>query len=170
MPDELLEFLFILRLKHPTDSDPVDPERPPSILLSFLKHTQITYDASYISSLSRAPAAPVRLNAPPPRTTGLKLRSHVPPNIVPPATPNPMPATADSDRRYMRAEGMQLTSGVWGEVDKDEPSFVLVWDPHSEVWTAVFRLNIAIGALCTLFLFLNKCGLGECGGGCDCRE
>ncbi|KAI0035204.1 TRAPP trafficking subunit Trs65-domain-containing protein [Vararia minispora EC-137] len=144
--DEQLQFLLVLRLAHPEDVEPADAAHPPPYLLSFLAHTQVSYEASYISALSHAPPPAIRLNAPP-RTTssGLKPRGHLPPSIIPPATPNPMPATAENDRRYMRSEGTPLTSGVWGEsASDDEPSFALLWDQELDVWTAVFRLRLNV--------------------------
>jgi hypothetical protein len=150
--DEQLQFLLVLRLGHPEDEELVNPAKPSPVLLSFLAHTQISFDAAYISPLSHAPPPAVRMNAPPRASGGLKPRGHLPPSIIPPATPNPMPATAEHDRRYMRSEGTPLTSGVWGEsTDDDELSFAILWDSELDLWTVIFRLRINIGEHTTKF-------------------
>ncbi|KAI0309582.1 TRAPP trafficking subunit Trs65-domain-containing protein [Amylostereum chailletii] len=153
--DEYLEFLLVLRLDHPYDDLPPDPARPPLKILSFLTHTQISYDAAYISSYSMAPAPAVRVDTPP-RPSSLKPRGRVPPNIVPPPTPNPTPSAAEHDRRYVKAEGTPLASGVWGETDpvdkvekdkKVRDAFALLWDSDASVWVALFRMSVNVAFL-----------------------
>ena len=54
----------------------------------------------------------------------------------------------------MRAEGVALVSGMWGEeVDVSEPTrvkdrdaFALLWDEASGIWVAVYRMCVNIGA------------------------
>jgi hypothetical protein len=80
---------------------------------------------------------------------------HVPPSIFPPNTPNPSPVTTEQDRRYVRAEGVTLVSGMWGEeLDptksgqvKDRDAFALLWDEIACVWVAVYRMCVNVGAL-----------------------
>jgi hypothetical protein len=157
-PDEFLDFFFLLNLENLGEAH-IDPTHPPFFLLSFLAHTQISYDATYISPASvSVPSAP-QLGIPP-RTTSLKPGVdkgglYVPPRIFPVNTPNPTPVTTEQDRRYVRTEGVTLASGVWGEEPdpvKDEQveasdSFALLWDKTSGVWVAVYRMCVNVGAL-----------------------
>ncbi|KAH9171162.1 hypothetical protein EDB89DRAFT_1907177 [Lactarius sanguifluus] len=155
--DEFLDFLLVLRLEQPDDVP--DPTHPPLALLSFLTRTQVSYDATYIS-----PAAPTAQPAPrlgtPPRTVSLKPAPgngalHVPLNIFPPNTPNPTPVTTEQDRRYVRAEGVTLVSGTWGEASdpakarlvEDRDAFALLWDETAGVWVAVYRMSINVAFL-----------------------
>ncbi|KAI0065986.1 hypothetical protein BV25DRAFT_1989048 [Artomyces pyxidatus] len=156
--DEYLDFLLVLRLESPDDTL-TDSSQPPIALLSFLTHTQVSYDATYISPLPLS-AAPIPRVGTPPRTVSLKAKAkgHVPPSIFPPSTPNPTPATADQDKRYVRAEGTTLASGVWGEEKdahgqgkgagkEDRDAFALLWDAGKKVWTAVFRMSVSVAFL-----------------------
>ena len=55
----------------------VDPAHPPSALLAFLAHTQVSYDVSYIPTASAPPPSAHQQSAvPPPCTASLK-----PPNV-----------------------------------------------------------------------------------------
>ncbi|KAI9448837.1 TRAPP trafficking subunit Trs65-domain-containing protein [Lactarius psammicola] len=156
--DEFLDFLLVLRLKQPDDA-PSDPTHPPLALLSFLTCTQVSYDATYISPVP-APAHPAPRLGTPPRTISLKPTPgngalYVPPNIFPPNTPNPTPVTTEQDRRYVRAEGVTLVSGAWGEVSdpakarlvEDRDAFALLWDGTAGVWVAVYRMCINVAFL-----------------------
>jgi hypothetical protein len=151
--DECLDFFFVLSLEKPEEA-PVDPAHPPLTLLSFLTHTQVSYDATYISPASVSALSVPRLGTPP-RIMSLKPTAgsgglHVPPNIFPPNTPNPAPVTTEQDRRYVRAEGVTLVSGMWGEeLDiksvKDRDAFTLLWDETAGVWVAVYRMSVNVG-------------------------
>ena len=54
----------------------------------------------------------------------------------------------------MRAEGVTLLSGTWGEVSdpakaklvEDRDAFALLWDETAGVWVAVYRMCINVGA------------------------
>ncbi|KAL0957023.1 hypothetical protein HGRIS_003124 [Hohenbuehelia grisea] len=148
--DEQLHALLTVRIKNPGIELPEDPDSPPSDLLSFLSHLQITLEATYISPVPEAPESPAfdttRLSAPPrPGTAGLKLnpRSSVRhPPIFPPSTPNPTPLTAENDRKYVQAEGTLLLASIWGQNPGE--AFCLVWSPTEEVWVAVYRLSLTI--------------------------
>jgi len=75
---------------------------------------------------------------------------HVTPSIFPPNTPNPAPVTTEQDRRYVRAEGVTLVSGMWGEEPdtksvKDRDAFALLWDETAGVWVAVYRMCVNVG-------------------------
>jgi hypothetical protein len=158
--DECLDFFFILCLEQ-LDEASVDPAHPPSALLAFLAHTQVSYDATYISSASVPSPSGLRSSAPP-RTASLKPNAdtgglHVPPSIFPPNTPHPTPVTTEQDRRYVRAEGVTLVSRMWGEeIDptkarqvSDRDAFALLWDETACVWVAVYRMCINVGTLWT---------------------
>ena len=156
--DEFLDFFFILCLEHPDEAS-FDPARPPSALLAFLAHTQVSYEAAYISSASASSPSMPRQSAPP-RTASIKPSAetgvlHVPPSIFPPNTPHPTPMTTEQDRRYVRAEGVTLVSGMWGEESdpaqarqfNDKDSFALLWDETASVWVAIYRMCVNVGTL-----------------------
>jgi hypothetical protein len=158
LADEFLDFFFILCLEHPDEAS-FDPAYPPSALLAFLAHAQVSYDAAFISSASASPSTP-RQSAPP-RTASLKPGAeagvlHVPPSIFPPNTPHPTPMTTEQDRRYVRSEGVTLVSGMWGEESdpakarqvNDRDSFALLWDETANVWVAIYRMCVNVGTLC----------------------
>jgi hypothetical protein len=64
--------------------------------------------------------------------------------------------TAEQDRRYVRAEGVTLVSGMWGEESdpaqarqfNDRDSFALLWDETASVWVAIYRMCVNVGMLC----------------------
>ncbi|KAH8993508.1 TRAPP trafficking subunit Trs65-domain-containing protein [Lactarius akahatsu] len=157
--DEFLDFLLVLRLEQPDDVP--DPTHPPLTLLSFLTCTQVSYDATYISPAhTPATAQPTPRLGTPPRTVSLKPAPgngalHVPLSIFPPNTPNPTPVTTEQDRRYVRAEGVTLVSGTWGEASdpakarlvEDRDAFALLWDETAGVWIAVYRMSINVAFL-----------------------
>jgi hypothetical protein len=146
-------------LEHPDDAS-LDPANPPSALLAFLAHTQVSYDATYIPSVSASSPSTPRQSVLP-RTASLKPSAetgvpHVPPSIFPPSTPHPTPMTTEQDRRYVRAEGVTLVSGMWGEEPEpskarkvnDRDSFALLWDETASVWVAIYRMCVNVGTLC----------------------
>lgn len=160
--DESLDFFLVLCLEQPDDAA-ADPAHPPLALLSFLVHTQVSYDAAYISPASVFNPSVPRLGTPP-RTTSLKSTAgsgglHVPPSIFPQNTPNPAPVTTEQGRRYVRAEGVTLASGMWGEeLDTSKPgqvkgrdAFALLWDETAGVWVAVYRMCVNVGAFSKTF-------------------
>ena len=156
--DEFLDFFFLFHLEG-LGEEPVDPAHPPFTLLSFLAHTEISYDATYISRASASALSAPPLGGTPPRTTSLKPNArkgaNVPPRIFPVNTPNPTPVTTEQDRQYVRAEGVKLASGMWGEEPdpvKERPveakdSFALLWDKTSGNWVAVYQMCVNVGAL-----------------------
>lgn len=156
--DEFLDFFLVLCLEHPDEAS-FDPAHPPSALLAFLAHTQVSYDASYISSASASSPSTPRQSALP-RTASLKPSAetgvlHVPPSIFPPNTPHPTPMTTEQDRRYVHAEGVTLVSGMWGEESdpanarqvNDRDSFTLLWDETASVWVAIYRMCVNVAFL-----------------------
>ena len=63
--------------------------------------------------------------------------------------------TTEQDRRYVRAEGVTLVSGMWGEESdpakarqvNDRDSFALLWDETASVWVAIYRMCVNVGKL-----------------------
>jgi hypothetical protein len=66
------------------------------------------------------------------------------PSILPPATPNPTPASAAVDQRYIQAEGIVLTSKIWGH-DLAGEAFYLLWSQREQLWVAVYSTVLDIG-------------------------
>ncbi|KAG6833284.1 hypothetical protein H0H87_009459 [Tephrocybe sp. NHM501043] len=155
--DEQLQSLLTLRIQHPSSSPP-DPEHPCESLLTFLAHTQIYLEATYISSVPTPNPEALRTSrlSAPPRTapasskpnSRLQAHSHHP-SILPPATPNPTPSSADHDRRYVTAEGTPLTAAIWGQNTSEDSkeAFSLLWSESEQVWVAVYRLSLLVSYL-----------------------
>ncbi|KAG5352460.1 hypothetical protein C0989_002170 [Termitomyces sp. Mn162] len=159
--DEHLQLFLTLRIEHPSLDSPPNPADPPQPLLRFLAHTQISLEATYISSVP-APNSELprtsRLSAPPrmapssskpnPRPQGQPHH----PSILPPATPNPTPLSADHDRKYATSEGTLLVASTWGQSTSEgsKETFLLLWSETEQVWVAIYRL-----ALIVSFLRLN---------------
>jgi hypothetical protein len=150
-----LQSLLTLRVEHPTPHEPTDPSRPPADLITFLTYVQVSLEASYISSVPTLVETPniARLSAPP-RSASLSLKSSARggqnrPSILPPSTPNPTPATADHDRKYVASQGTLLFTSIWGQNSGDDSNeeFALVWSEKESVWVAVYRLALTV---CTL--------------------
>ncbi|KAH9953511.1 TRAPP trafficking subunit Trs65-domain-containing protein [Lactifluus volemus] len=156
--DEFLDFFFLLHLEEPGE-EPVYLAHPPFTLLSFLAHAQVSYDATYISRASASTLSAPPLGGTPPRTTSLKPNArkgaNAPPGMFPVNTPNPTPVTTEQNRPYVRAEGVKLASGIWGEEPgpvKERPvetkdSFALLWDKTSGNWVAVYRMCVNVAFL-----------------------
>ncbi|KAF5350613.1 hypothetical protein D9756_008630 [Leucocoprinus leucothites] len=154
--DEQLQSLLTLRVEHPTPYEPADPSHPPAPLITFLAHVQVSLEASYISSVPTSVETPqaARLSLPP-RTASLggfkpstRGGAHHP-SILPPSTPNPTPATADHDRKYVASQGTLLFTNIWGQstADDSQEAFTLVWSERENVWVAVYRLALTVSFL-----------------------
>ncbi|KAF7301902.1 hypothetical protein MIND_00756200 [Mycena indigotica] len=158
--DEELQALLLIRIDHAAVSASRDPRSPPKELLTFLSHLQISLEATYIASIPVSgngyPETPgtARLGNPP-RTASLALptsklgkkSSH--PSIFPPNTPNPTPASADTDKRYLKSEGTLLQASIWGQstAEDSKEAFSLVWSAADEMWVAVYRLGLTVSFL-----------------------
>ncbi|KDQ55571.1 hypothetical protein JAAARDRAFT_195423 [Jaapia argillacea MUCL 33604] len=150
--DEKLDYVLLLRMDHPSPDEPPDPQHPPIHLLSFLAHLQVSYEATYISSVPtlhaiQPPAS--RLSAPPRTSSNNKLAprpSSLHPTIFPPHTPNPTPSTAETDRQYVQSEGKPLAAGIWGEsmFGDTADAFRLTWSTTDECWVAIYRLSLTV--------------------------
>ena len=175
--DEQLEFILTLHFEQSSLTGDIDPQKPPADLLSYLAHLQVSYEASYISSIaSSQPGYTTELSRPPvpPRAHSLNTNVRasttsnksspigltVPgqqqhPSIFPPHTPHPIPSTAESDRQYVQAQGTPLRTGIWGEGTNTSETFALIWSKSRYAWVAVFRMSIQVGTslLSTTYLF-----------------
>ncbi|KAF9262890.1 hypothetical protein L218DRAFT_980323 [Marasmius fiardii PR-910] len=188
--DEHIQAVLTARIPHP------EPENltvePPAILLSFISHLQVSLEASYISPTPDIPevtsTATPRTDAPP-RSVSLKGKKPMSlnlspnssakspsqsyhPSILPPSTPIPTPASADTDRRYAQSEGIMLCTRIWGAEgpstlgDEDEEdskkqevarttkveakpqeAFHLLWSEKEKVWVAVYRVVFTVAYL-----------------------
>ncbi|KAJ4468894.1 TRAPP trafficking subunit Trs65-domain-containing protein [Lentinula aciculospora] len=140
-------------------------------------NSEYTVSASPLPSSRLNPTIP---SSPPPRTSSIKRPTHLNlsgllspnpgsashhPSILPPSTPNPMPASAVVDQRYLQAEGVVLTSRIWGQdvskggaglldrkhkdsegTDRAE-GFYLLWAKSDKVWVAVYKTVLDIAFL-----------------------
>lgn len=157
--DERLQLFFIVKIPHPGAAS-INPLIPPSEVVFFLSHLQVTLDAKYISpqpahrTQTATPLRGISL-APPPRShsyhnaTQASPGAH--PSIFPPHTPHPTPQTGESDRKYAgvnsNAEGTVLESFVWGETSREEPpgkTFTLLWSDSEKVWVSIYRLTVGV--------------------------
>ncbi|EKM54753.1 uncharacterized protein PHACADRAFT_29927 [Phanerochaete carnosa HHB-10118-sp] len=163
--DENLEVLLTLRFEHfATDTE--DTSKPPAELLSYLAHLQISYEASYITSIPHAtsplladarPPVPPRSHSMPGRNKPSPLAPLQPslapphPSIFPPHTPHPIPSTTESDRQYVQAQGTLLRAGTWGDGSAvpDSEAFALVWSKLLGCWIAVFKIVVQIAFIPT---------------------
>lgn len=137
-----------LRLPHAQSLPEPDLANPPSTVLKFLAHLQLSLEAMFIPSLpgpqmQDAPRSSVLLSAPPKQhALGAHTRKHHP-SIFPPATPNPTPFTTQNDKQYLNVEGTILWSGLWGQ-DASE-AFALLWSEETRSWIAAFKLTLGVG-------------------------
>lgn len=148
-----------MKIEHPTPNEPANPTKPPSSLIDFLAHIQISLEASYISSepiIAEAPRSN-RLSAPP-RSASLGVKgsprvgAHHP-SIFPPTTPHPTPATAEHDKKYVASQGTPLFTSIWGQSlsESSQEDFTLVWSESEQLWVAIYRLAMTV---CTLVRLL----------------
>ncbi|KAK0236173.1 TRAPP trafficking subunit Trs65-domain-containing protein [Armillaria nabsnona] len=140
--DEQMDSYLTVRLPHLTSFPTLDTQNPPQDLLMFLAHLQITLEAAYISSVPTPdPSSSIRLSAPP---RLLKTRHHPP--IFPPSTPNPTPAVAETDRRYLNSEKTVLLTSIWGQSTADDSldAFSLLWSEAEKAWMAVYHLSFIV--------------------------
>ncbi|OAX41149.1 hypothetical protein K503DRAFT_536318 [Rhizopogon vinicolor AM-OR11-026] len=150
--DEQLRLLLIAQITCP--SPDVDHKDPPPPLLDFLAHVQVSLEATYISqtptTLPETPHTAQVLT--PPRTSSFAGKprpttSH--PSLFPPHTPNPMPSSADRDRKYAQSEGTLLLSSIWGHkpANLSKEKFSLLHSEARNAWLAVYELSLTVSFL-----------------------
>ncbi|KAI0743068.1 TRAPP trafficking subunit Trs65-domain-containing protein [Daedaleopsis nitida] len=152
--DENLDFLLTIRFPSPPDHSPPPAPSPPSQLLSFLAHLQISYETAYISPTASSPdlTGHSRLSMPPPRNSSMQrnrpgslLAAGANPSMFPPHTPHPIPSAAESDLKYVQSQGTPLVSAIWGESDsRDKEDFALLWDAVENGWLAVYKMSVLV--------------------------
>lgn len=165
LPDEKLGYYLTVHLTDfnaatAAPSAAEDQRVPPSHLLAFLSHVQVSYDATYISSVPILEEPQVGTAISPPSRTSLLGPSRRPRSIFPPTTPHPIPSAGEADRKYVNSEGTPLTVGIWG--DNPDEAFQLLWSRKEKAWVAIFKLVVNVGegslpirvSLCYRTLFL----------------
>ncbi|KAH7928893.1 hypothetical protein BV22DRAFT_162664 [Leucogyrophana mollusca] len=153
--DEQLRLLLTVQVNHPSSDAPPDPFHPPQHLLDFLAHVQVSLEATYISqkptSASDVPQS-AHLTAPP-RSTSVGQTKPRPlslhPSIFPPHTPNPIPSTAEVDRKYVQSEGTLLLAAIWGQraSENSRERFALLFSESRNAWIAVYELSLIVSFL-----------------------
>ncbi|CAA7263288.1 unnamed protein product [Cyclocybe aegerita] len=152
--DEQLHSILLLHIKNPEESIPEDTSHPPESIRDLLAHVQVSLEAAYISAIPSAVETPKtsRLLLPTPRTGAAgrpsgRLNPH--PSILPPSTPNPVPATGDLDRKYTTSEGTVLVAQIWGSNTSDDSAeeFALLWSRDERSWVGVYRMVITVSFL-----------------------
>ncbi|KAG1870266.1 TRAPP trafficking subunit Trs65-domain-containing protein [Suillus subalutaceus] len=154
--DEQLHLFLIAQI--PCPSADVDPNDPPTFVLDFLAHVQVSLEATYISQTpTTLPETPqtARVLTPPrtssiakPRTTSLR------PSLFPPHTPNPTPSSTEKDRKYAQSEGTLLLASIWGHrpADLSKEKFSLSYSEAKRAWLAVYELSLTVSFLRLSFL------------------
>ncbi|KAG1890124.1 TRAPP trafficking subunit Trs65-domain-containing protein [Suillus subluteus] len=154
--DEQLHLFLIAQI--PCPSADVDPKDPPTFVLDFLAHVQVSLEATYISQTpTTLPETPqtARVLTPPrtssiakPRTTSLR------PSLFPPHTPNPTPSSTEKDRKYAQSEGTLLLASIWGHrpADLSKEKFSLSYSEAKRAWLAVYELSLTVSFLRLSFL------------------
>ena len=68
------------------------------------------------------------------------------PSILPPSTLNPIPSTADQDRKYLASDGMMLVANLWGSSTAEDSSegFTLLWSEGQQAWLAIYCMSITV--------------------------
>lgn len=137
----------------PCPSADVDPNDPPTLLLDFLAHVQVSLEATYISQTpTTLPETPqtARVIAPPRTSSIVKPRptSHHP-SLFPPHTPNPTPSSTEKDRKYAQSEGTLLLASIWGHrpANLSKEKFTLLYSEAKVAWLAVYELSLTVSFL-----------------------
>ncbi|KAI9571173.1 TRAPP trafficking subunit Trs65-domain-containing protein [Boletus coccyginus] len=149
--DEKLNLLFVMYIKHPSFNNACDRHNPPWSLVELLSHVQVSLEATYISQTPNQDV-PNTTSLVPPRTSSMP-KGRPPsfhPSIFPPNTPNPIPSTTESDRKYVQSEGTLLFSGIWGTrkaTEESKEKFALLFSETQGIWIAVYELSLIVSYL-----------------------
>lgn len=128
----------------------VDPKYPPTFLLDFLAHVQVSLEATYISQTpTTLPDTPqtARVLAPPRTSSVAKPRpTSLHPSLFPPHTPNPTPSSTERDRKYAQSEGTLLLASIWGHrpASLSKEKFSLLYSEAKKAWLAVYELSLTV--------------------------
>ncbi|KAG2342812.1 hypothetical protein BDR05DRAFT_325279 [Suillus weaverae] len=149
--DEQLHIFLIAQI--PCPSADVDPKDPPTFLLDFLAHVQVSLEATYISqtptTLPETPQTP-QVFAPPRTSSIAKPRpTSLHPSLFPPHTPNPTPSSTEKDRKYAQSEGTLLLASIWGHrpAGLSKEKFSLLYSEAKKAWLAVYELSLTVSFL-----------------------
>ncbi|THH06373.1 hypothetical protein EW145_g4135 [Phellinidium pouzarii] len=149
--DEKLDSYLAVRFPHQDQSPGLlspAPLSPPALLLSFLNHLQLSFEATYIPSTSQDVPPNGHFAAMPIRTSSAGLTPkakgvNVP--FFPPQTPSPVPSTSEMDKKYVFAEGTLLKSFIWGEDPTEEDdAFRLLWSSKEKCWVTIYKLSLPV--------------------------
>ena len=154
-----MQSFLVLRIKHPVLENPDNSEHPPRVLLEILAHVQVSLEATYISTIPTVAEVPrtSRILGTP-RNGSMTRPSGRPtphPSILPPSTPNPVPSTADQDRKYLASEGTMLVANIWGTSTAEDSSegFTLLWSEEQQAWLAIYCMAITVCASSFFLVF-----------------
>lgn len=131
----------------------VDPKDPPTFILDFLAHVQVSLEATYISQTpTTLPETPQTARVlTPPRTSSIaKPRpTSLHPSLFPPHTPNPTPSSTEKDRKYAQSEGTLLLASIWGHrpAGLSREKFSLSYSETKKAWLAVYELSLTVSFL-----------------------
>lgn len=149
--DEQLHLFLITQIACP--SADVDPKDPPTFILDFLAHVQVSLEATYISQTpTTLPETPQTARVlTPPRTSSIaKPRpTSLHPSLFPPHTPNPTPSSTEKDRKYAQSEGTLLLASIWGHrpAGLSREKFSLSYSETKKAWLAVYELSLTVSFL-----------------------
>ena len=146
-----MQSFLVLRIKHPALENSDDSEHPPPVLLDILAHVQVSLEATYISAVPTVAVPQTSRILGTPRNGSMVRPSsrHNPhPSILPPSTPNPVPSTADQDRKYLASDGTILVANIWGSSTAEHSSegFTLLWSEEQKSWLAIYSMAITVCA------------------------
>ncbi|KAI6157886.1 TRAPP trafficking subunit Trs65-domain-containing protein [Pisolithus tinctorius] len=152
--DEQLRLFLIIKINLPPNP-PHESRGLPPLLIHFLRHIQVSLDATYISRKSAETPVTPRADqvTGPPRSSSVGLSNPRPtslhPSIFPPTTPNPIPSTAEADKKYVQSEGALLLSSIWGQgpVEHSGEKFAVFFSHSRREWVAVYQLFLNVSFL-----------------------
>lgn len=152
--DEQLHLFLIAQI--PCPSAHVHPKDPPTFVLDFLAHVQVSLEATYISqtptTLPETPQTPqtAKVLAPPRTSSVAKPRpASLHPSLFPPHTPNPTPSSTEKDRKYAQSEGTLLLASIWGHrpASLSKEKFSLLYSEAKKAWLAVYEFSLTVSFL-----------------------
>lgn len=150
--DEQLRLFLIIRIGHLPSNPLSESHSLPSLLVHFLRHIQVSLEATYISRKSTETPITPRADqvTGPPRSSSAGLsnprQTSLHPSIFPPTTPNPIPSTTEADKQYVQSEGTLLLSSIWGEgpAEHSGEKFTVFFSHSRKEWVAIYQLSLNV--------------------------